>query len=168
MLENDKKIFATQLGEYHNFLNENKKEVEDKKNARKFNFNTDSLSMLTFKTNLKENVVEKKDENIEIDLLKLNKILKPKMEEEKVQNISAIDINGLKNICEDQQAQMIKNEVLNSFNLERNIEIKRQNLNKLLKDSELPALEEYDAIINRRSFHEQNELIPKFEILSKV
>ena len=30
MLENDKKIFATQLDDYYNFLNENKKEVEDK------------------------------------------------------------------------------------------------------------------------------------------
>jgi hypothetical protein len=57
---------------------------------------------------------------------------------------------------------------LNSFNLERNIEIKRQNLNKLLKDSELPALEEYDKYINRRSFIEQVHDKPNLEIFSKV
>ena len=137
MLENDKRIFATQLDDYHTFLNENKKEVEDKKNARKFVFNTDSLLMLSFKTNLKENVVEKKDENIEIDILKLSKYLKPKKEEEKVNNISTEHIRSLKVISDDPQAQVVKNEILNSFNLEKKIEIKRQNLNKLRKVSEL-------------------------------
>jgi hypothetical protein len=109
MLENDKRVFATQLDDYNTFLIENKKEIEDKKNARKFVFNTDSLTMLSYKTNLKENVVEKKDENIEIDILKLNKYLKPKKEEQKVTNISADQLKSLKVITDDAQVEVIKN-----------------------------------------------------------
>jgi hypothetical protein len=167
MLENDKRTFATQLDDYNNYLNENK-EFEDKKNARKFVFNTETLTMLGYKTSQKENVVEKKDENIEIDILKLSKYLKPKKEEEKVTNISTDHIKSLKTVKEDNQAQVVKNEILSSFNIEKNIETKRQNLNKLLKDSELPDLEEYDNFINRRSFHEQVDDLPNFELFSKV
>ena len=103
--------------------------------------------MLSFKNKFNVAVVEKKEENVDIDVLKLSKFAKPKKFEESKAIITVDNLEHLKNTTDYKQAQIVKNEIVNSFNIKKNIETKRQYLNKIMKDFELPALIDYEGNI---------------------
>ena len=146
MLDRDKDFFMTQLADYERYL-EDLREDEDK-GKKKFNLNTENLNMLSFKPSANNNIIEKKEEDNNLDIVKLNKYFKSSQKGQDVRdlNISYQDVNELmNNNNESASAQLVKNEILNSYFLDDNFKLKKEKLDKVLSIYDLPKLEDYEG-----------------------
>lgn len=145
--------FLTQMDGYHKYLDVVKHDLDEKgKIPNKFVLNGEKLAMLSYKPTANANVVEKKDENEEVDLKKLIKFFKHNNDKRKAETISnnnnnrnKQDVNSalveqiLTRDTEDpgtNSTLIIKNEVVNSAKIEAIFEKKREALKDLLSEKE--------------------------------
>jgi hypothetical protein len=111
------------------------------------------MNILNYKHNANLNVIEKKDENDEIDIKKLIKIAKngKKITDKKTKNnkFKEEDIQELNKLKEKHDEgnniEVVRNEIINSFNIEDIIKNKKNVLKQILKDEEMPKIEDYES-----------------------
>ncbi len=121
--------------------------------TKKIAVNLDNMNILNYKHNANLNVIEKKDENDEIDIKKLIKIAKngKKITDKKTKNnkFKEEDIQELNKLKEKHDEgnniEVVRNEIINSFNIEDIIKNKKNVLKQILKDEEMPKIEDYES-----------------------
>jgi len=99
------------------------------------------------------NVIEKKDENDTIDIKKLIKMAKngKKINDRKTKSIKfkEEDIEELQKLKEKHDEgnniEVVRNEIINSYNIEDIINNKKNVLKQILKDEEMPKIEDYES-----------------------
>jgi hypothetical protein len=146
MLDKDRDFFTTQLADYEKYLEE-LKEADDK-GKKKFNLNTESLNMLSFKPSANNNIIEKKEEDNNLDIVKLNKYFKSSQKGQDVKdiNVSNDEVGDLMNQNTDNMsAQIVKNEILNSYFIDKNFKSKKAKLDQLISVYDLPKIEDYEG-----------------------
>jgi hypothetical protein len=146
-LDKDQDFFTTQLDDYEKYLKEVKN--SDDKSKKKFNFITENLNMLSFKPSTNNNVAEKKEEDNNLDIVKLNKFFKNSQKAHTAPgnlNISNEEIGDLINLNnESKSAQLVKNEILNSYFIEESLRAKKAKLDNLMSVYDLPKIEDYEG-----------------------
>jgi hypothetical protein len=146
MLDKDRNLFTTQMADYERYLDE-LKETDDK-GKKKFNLNTESLHMLSFKPSANNNIIEKKEEDNNLDIIKLNKYFKSnqKGQEAKEVIIYQEQVDELYGQNTDNTgAQIVKNEILNSYFIDKNFKSKKEKLDQLISVYDLPKIEDYEG-----------------------
>jgi hypothetical protein len=153
IVKEDMDNFENQMEEYHQHLNDLKVGVRiEEKSPKKFTFITDDLKILSYKPSSNANIVEKKDDNNQIEIKKLMKYTKKgkrnmmkHINEQPLVDISSI-ISELNKKTEDEgTVQLVRREIINSINLEDIFNKKKAALKEYWKDSELPKLEDYES-----------------------
>jgi hypothetical protein len=157
MVKSDLNTFITQVDDYQNYLNDlrenNNNEEKVTKGPNKMIFNPEKINFLSFKSNNNTNVVEKKDDNENVDLKKLMKFFKTLRTKSKEQ-ISDLDIEEILNyrikLMSDDNSNIksdniIKNEIVNSCFIDEIFDKKREALKKFMKEDELPKLDEFES-----------------------
>lgn len=140
------------MDNYYGFLDDVRQSFTDgeqMKISKKFNFLTEDLKMLSYKQNNVTNVVAKKIDNTEVDIKKLMKFTKrsklnqsdnERTNSDTLDNTPIINAFDFKNTI-----GVVKNEVKNGLQLERLINQKRQKLEEVFKNMELPDIEDYES-----------------------
>lgn len=98
-------------------------------------------------------MIEKKDDNDTIDIKKLIKMAKNgKKLNEKKKNAKQLkeeelgELNKIKESHEDgNNIEVVRNEIINSFFIENIINNKKNVLKQILKDEEMPKIEDYES-----------------------
>lgn len=111
------------------------------------------MNILNYKHNANLNVIEKKDENEVIDIKKLVKMAKngkknqEKKNKNKLKNEELIELKNLKNHHEEgNPLEVVRNEIINSYNIENIFSNKKDILRHILKDEEMPKIEDYESM----------------------
>ena len=113
----------------------------------------ENLNILNYKNN-PIFFVEKKDENDEVDLKKLVKMAKngKKINEKKPRNIKLKEeeLEELMKLKEKHDEgnnmEIIRNEIIGSYNIDDIIGNKKNILKNILRDEEMPKIEDYESI----------------------
>ena len=158
--------------EYQNFLNELRKQFltgtadELIKSPKKFTFITDDIKTLNYKQKSNINVVEKKDEDNQIDYKKLIKYSKKNVKGKRnkvkdhlsheiqsqqdnlIQNAKDNFINNTNflKVENGNTIQIVKNEIINSMFIDDIFNKKRQALEDYMKINELPKIGDYREV----------------------
>lgn len=110
------------------------------------------MNILNYKHNANLNVIEKKDENEVIDIKKLVKMAKngKKNQEKKNKNkLKDEELTELKNLKDHHEEgnplEVVRNEIINSYNIENIFSNKKDILRHILKDEEMPKIEDYES-----------------------
>lgn len=115
--------------------------------------NLENLNILNYKHNANLNVIEKKDENDSIDIKKLVKMAKngKKIADKKTKSIKfkeeeILELHKIKEKHEEgNNIEVVRNEIINSYNIEDIINNKKNVLKHILKDEEMPKIEDYES-----------------------
>jgi len=99
------------------------------------------------------NVIEKKDENDTIDIKKLVKMAKngkqyteKKLKNTKIKEEEIEELNKLKEKHEEGNTiEIVRKEIISSFNIEKIIGNKKNVLKQILRDEEMPKIEDYES-----------------------
>lgn len=129
---------------------------ETVKITKKIAINLENLNILNYKHNANLNVIEKKDENDTIDIKKLIKMAKNgkkitdrKTKSNKFRDEEIEELNKLKEKHDEgNNIEVVRNEIINSFNIEEIINNKKNVLKQILKDEEMPKIEDYESKTN--------------------
>jgi len=121
--------------------------------TKKIAVNLENLNILNYKHNTNLNVIEKKDENDTIDIKKLIKMAKngKKITDRKTKSIKfkEEEIEELHKLKEKHDEgnniEVVRNEIINSYNIEDIINNKKNVLKQILKDEEMPKIEDYES-----------------------
>lgn len=168
LVKEDKEKFEKQMDDYQNHLNdlkENLKEEDVIKAPKKFTFLTEDLKILNYKPTANLNVVEKKDDNNQIEIKKLVKFTKKGKRLNKIVKEAQMDAESNLDLSQrlmdfnnnntgsgrtDEEGgtvQLVKNEIINSININEIFNKKKIAMKDYLKDTELPKLEDYESKI---------------------
>jgi hypothetical protein len=109
---------------------------------------------LNYKNNANLNIVEKKDENDEVDIKKLVKMAKngKKINDKKTKNLKLKEeeLDELKKLKEKHDEgnnmEIIRNEIIGSYYIDDIIGNKKNILKNILRDEEMPKIEDYESI----------------------
>ncbi len=163
ILDNDRKLFLTQIEDYKKQLEGLRAECNDEqetvKVTKKIAMNLDNLNILNYKHNANLNVIEKKDESDIIDIKKLVKMVKngkkyaeKKQKNNKLNKEEIEELNKIKEKHDDgNPIEVVRNEIINSFQIDNIINNKKGVLKQILRDEEMPKIEDYESI-----FYENN------------
>ncbi len=109
---------------------------------------------MNYKNNANLNIVEKKDENDEVDIKKLVKMAKngKKINDKKTKNLKLKEeeLDELKKLKEKHDEgnnmEIIRNEIIGSYYIDDIIGNKKNILKNILRDEEMPKIEDYESI----------------------
>jgi hypothetical protein len=156
IIKKDMNTFLTQMDSYNKYLKDFKQDLDEKgKGSNKFAFNTDKLALLSYKPTSNTNVVERKDENGDINLKQLIRFFKHRqtqLKQDTKYNKETIDalINSKLEDPGTNTTIMIKNEIIQSAKLEDIFDKKREALKVLLQENENGEEEESKYHIYQR------------------
>jgi hypothetical protein len=129
---------------------------DSQKVGKKAVANFENLNILNYKNNANFNIVEKKDENDTVDIKKLVKMAKngKKIVERKTKNfkLKEEELEELKKLKEKHDEgnniEIVRNEIIGSYNIDQIIGNKKNILKNILRDEEMPKIEDYESKIN--------------------